>query len=128
MLENDLFQAENAARSTLALILAASGLLLGLGIAWRRFEISRELRTHERFARSVEQLGSERGDGSARTEARLGGIYALERLLLESEREYWPIMEVLTAYVRENAAWKPGREHTPSMGALVPPADVQAIM
>jgi uncharacterized protein YjbI with pentapeptide repeats len=127
VLENDLFQAENAARSTLGLILAAAGLLLGLGIVWRRFEISRELRTHERFARAVEQLGSERGDGSNRTEARLGGIYALERLLLESDREYWPVMEVLTAYVRENAAWKPG-ERASSAGPIVPPADIQAIL
>jgi uncharacterized protein YjbI with pentapeptide repeats len=129
VLENDLFQAENAARATLALIFGAGGLLLGLGIVWRRFEISRELRTHERFARAVEQLGSERGDGSARTEARLGGIYALEQLLLESEREYWPVMEVLTAYVRENAAWKPDeRAGSASAGPLIPPADIQAIM
>ena len=52
---------------TLALIFAAGGLLLGLGIAWRRFEVSRELRTHERFARAVEQLASDRSDGSPRT-------------------------------------------------------------
>jgi uncharacterized protein YjbI with pentapeptide repeats len=127
-LENDLFQAETAARSTLALILAAGGLLLGLSIAWRRYEISRELQTHERFAKAVEQLGSERSDGSARTEARLGGIYALERLLAESEREYWPIMEVLTAYVRENAAWKPDARSASASGPFILPADVQAIL
>src|SRR5207302_6886051 len=103
VLDADVFEAENAARLTLALIFAAGGLLLGLGIVWRRFEISRELRTHERFARAVEQLASDRSDGSPRTEARLGGIYALERLLIESDHEYWPVMEVLTAYVRENA-------------------------
>src|SRR6202011_4581852 len=56
VLDSNLFQAENAARSTLALILAAGGLLLGLGIGWRRLEISRELRTHDRFARAVEQF------------------------------------------------------------------------
>jgi hypothetical protein len=131
-LENDLFQAENAARSTLALILGAGGLLLGLGIVWRRWELSRELRTHERFAHAVEQLGSERGDGSARTEARLGGVYALEQLLLESEREYWPIMEVLTAYVRENAAWNAAERSSGGGGggggSHIPPADIQAIV
>src|SRR5207237_158133 len=89
LLDKELFQAETGARSTLALILAAGGLLLGLAIAWRRFEISRELRTHERFANAVEQLASERGDGSPRTETRLGGIYALERLAIASDREYW---------------------------------------
>jgi uncharacterized protein YjbI with pentapeptide repeats len=128
VLETDLFQAENAARSTLALILGAAGLLLGLGVGWRRYEISRELKTHERFARAVEQLGSERGDGSVRTEARLGGIYALERLLLESEHEYWPIMEVFTAYVRENAPWKETGAAGPRVGPFTPPADIQAIL
>ncbi len=123
-LEKELIDAENSARSTLALILAAGGLLLGMAIAWRRFEISRETLSHERFASAVEQLASERADGSARTEARLGGIYALERLAAESEHEYWPIMEVLTAYVRENAAWRPGASSAPPR----PGADIQAIL
>jgi uncharacterized protein YjbI with pentapeptide repeats len=126
-LETDLFQAENGARTTLALILAAGGLLLGLGIAWRRFEISRETRTHERFARAVDQLASERADGTPRTEARLGGIYALERLAVDSEREYWPVMEVLTAYVRENAAWTRAERGT-QPSALRLGADIQAIL
>src|SRR4029453_4229333 len=91
---------------TLALILGTSILRGGLTIASRRFEVSRELRSNERFASAVEQLASERADGSPRTETGLAGIYAMERLAIESEREYWPIMEVLTAYVRENAAWK----------------------
>jgi uncharacterized protein YjbI with pentapeptide repeats len=127
LLENSLFVAENAARSTLALILAAGGLLLGLGIGWRRLEISRDVRTHERFARAIEQLAGERSDGSARTETRLGGIYALERLLADSEREYWPVMEVLTAYVRENAALTAADRGTAS-GPLRPSADIQAVL
>ena len=124
VLDADVFQAENAARSTLALILAAGGLLLGLGMGWRRFEIGRELRTHERFARSVEQLASDRSDGSPRTESRLGGIYALERLLTDSEREYWPIMEVLTAYVRENAPLTTS-ERSAESGPVRPAADAR---
>ncbi len=126
-LENQLFEAENGARATLALILAATGVLLGSAIIWRRFEMSRELKTHERFARAVEQLASERGDGSARVEARLGGVYALERLATESAHEYWPVMEVLTAYVRENAAWKQG-ERVSGGGPFRPQADIQAVM
>jgi uncharacterized protein YjbI with pentapeptide repeats len=127
VLDNDVFQAENSARSTLALIIAAGGLLLGLGIAWRRFEISREVRTHERFAKAVEQLASDRSDGSPRTESRLGGVYALERLLADSDREYWPIMEVLTAYVRENAPLTTA-ERSSASGPLRPAADIQAIL
>jgi uncharacterized protein YjbI with pentapeptide repeats len=128
ILENQLFDAENAARSTLALILAAGGILLGSAIIWRRFEQSRELKTHERFASAVEQLASERGDGSARTESRLGGIYALERLALESEHEYWPIMEVLTAYVRDNAAFRQSDRALASGAPMRPAADIQAVM
>jgi uncharacterized protein YjbI with pentapeptide repeats len=126
-LEDQLLEAENGARASLALILAAAGLLLGFAIVWRRYEISRELKTHERFARAVEQLGSERADGSARTEARLAGAYALERLANESEREYWPVVEVLTAYVRENAAWK-GAERGMGGGVPRPAADIQAVL
>src|SRR5216683_2629447 len=36
-------------------------------------------------------------------ELRLGGIYVLERSAQESEKDHWPIMEVLTTYVREHA-------------------------
>jgi uncharacterized protein YjbI with pentapeptide repeats len=128
ILENQLFEAENAARSTLALILAAAGVLLGSGIIWRRFEQSRELKTHERFASAVEQLASDRGDGSPRTESRLSGIYALEQLATESEREYWPIMEVLTAYVRDNAAYRQSERASASGAPVHPSADIQAVL
>src|SRR5947209_5073974 len=89
-LENQQFEGENAARGTLALIFGATGLLLGLAIAWRRFEAARAARDQERFGRAVEQLASERTDGSPRTETRLGGIYALESIAADSERDYWP--------------------------------------
>ena len=61
----------------------------------------RERRITESFAKAVEQLGSDK------LETRLGAIYTLERISQESEREYWPIMETLTAYVREHAPWPP---------------------
>jgi hypothetical protein len=64
-------------------------------------DADRERRITESFAKAVEQLGSDK------LETRLGGIYTLERLAQESEREYWPIMETLTAYVREHAPWPP---------------------
>src|ERR687888_554601 len=104
LLDKELFQAENAARSTLAVIVGAAGLLVGLAAAWRRIEAGREARSYERFGQAIEQLASDRADGSPRTETRLGGIYALERIADESEKDYWPVMEVLTAYLRENAA------------------------
>src|SRR3982751_6161439 len=38
--------------------------------------------------------------GGPNLEVRLGAIYALERIPRDSERDHWPIMEVLCAYVR----------------------------
>ncbi len=42
-------------------------------------------------------------------EVRLGGIYALERIARDSPKDHWTIMEVLTAYVRENSPPNPKR-------------------
>ena len=56
---------------------------------------------------------------------RLGGIYALERIAKDSEKDHGPIMEVLTAYVREKAPRK--ENHKPQAGEK-PPTDIQAIL
>jgi hypothetical protein len=59
--------------------------------------VAQEGQITERFTRAVEQLGSEK------MEIRLGGIYALERIARDSEKDHWTVMEVLSAFVRENA-------------------------
>ena len=58
----------------------------------------------DRFTKAIAQLG----DGNMAI--RLGGIYALERIAKDSKKDHGPIMEVLTAYVRENA---PRQEEAP---------------
>jgi hypothetical protein len=68
-----------------------------------------ERRVTEAFTRAIDQLGSER------LEVRLGGIYALERISQESEEFHWPIMETLTAYVRENAPWPPREDNSQTL-------------
>ncbi len=129
-IENEILGTESLARATLGLLLGGGMLLAGLYVAWRRFEASREARVSERFTAAVEQLGSERPDGSPRMETRIGGIYALERIARESDHDYWPVMEVLSAYVRDNAPWN--RAEAPaersSDAAVVPRADVQAVL
>ena len=54
-------------------------------------------RISENFSRAVEQLSSDK------IEARLGGIYSLELLSRESDKQYWVVMEILTAFIRERA-------------------------
>jgi Pentapeptide repeats (8 copies) len=87
---------------TIAQILGGTALLSGLYFTWRTLQVNREGQITERFTRAIDQLGSEE------LEVRLGGIYALERIARDSERDHWPIMEVLTAYVRQHAPWRPG--------------------
>ena len=129
-----LFDAENTARVTIAQIIGGILLLVGIYFTWWRIEeaeetrnVSREGQLTERFSRAVEHLGSER------LEIRLGGIYALERIAHDSERDHWPVVEVLTAFVRENASWTgPSAESAPTTGLIEPTprlrADVQAIL
>ena len=60
-------------------------------------EADTQRRITESFARAIEQLGSEQ------LEVRLGGIHTLARIAQESPADHWPIMETLTAFVREKA-------------------------
>ena len=82
---------------TLAQIIAGTALLSGLYFTGRTLQVNREGQITERFTRAIDQLGSKE------LEIRLGGIYALERIARDSERDHGPIMEVLTAYVRQHA-------------------------
>jgi hypothetical protein len=99
----------NEYRRTWAQIIGGFGLLLGLYFTWRRVEISQDQQVTERFTRAIDQLGAtDDKTGNPRREVRLGGIYALERIARDSpKRDYSTVMEVLTAYVRENTPQAP---------------------
>jgi len=101
------FNSENEARKTLATILGGIVVVAGLYFTWQTVQIAREGQVTDRFTKAIEQLGAVDASGKKKLEVRLGGIYALERIANQSEKDYWPIMEVLTAYVRENAPRKP---------------------
>jgi uncharacterized protein YjbI with pentapeptide repeats len=112
-------QLENSYRATLAQILGGFAIEFGLYYTWRRItiaedelrttkenlEVSKESQITERFTRAIGQLGATDQSGNPATEIRLGGIYALERIANESVKDYWPIMEILTAYVRKNSSF-----------------------
>ena len=90
-----------------AIILAA-----GVFFTFKNWQTSREGQITERFTRAIQQLGD------PKLEVRLGGIYALERIARDSPRDHWTIMEVLTAFVRENAPWKD--DARPATAAALP--------
>lgn len=90
---------------TIAQILGGTALLLGLYFTWRTLQVNREGQITERFTRAIDQLGATDDAGDKLLEIRIGGIYALERIAKESQEDYWPIMQVFTAYVRHSARW-----------------------
>lgn len=53
--------------------------------------------TTDRIAKAVEQIGS---NNQATV---IGGIYSLEKIAQNSPEDHWQIMEILTAFVRENS-------------------------
>lgn len=79
---------------------------------------ARQRQQAERYARAAEQLGSQnRG-------TRIAAIYALGQLASDSDEFYWPIIQMLTSYVADNAVWK-GEAARPADQI---PSDVQAAM
>jgi len=119
----ELAQRENEYRKTLTQIIGGTAVLLGLYLTWlrirtteRNVEIASEGQITERFTRAIEQLGNKED-----LVVRLGGIYALERIAKDSEKDYWTIIEVLTAYVRENTKIKTDT-------GIKPSTDIQAIL
>ncbi len=157
-------EAENNVR--MALLQAISGVLLALGflVTWlqlgqaqkqftssqeqtqkqleqngTQLSIARTGQLADRFSRAMEQLGSTSPD------VRIGGVYALEGLLVDlgedpsanvqlsayQSADRQAIIEILTAYVRNHAPWDPGT--APQPGGVIPDlgaraADIQAVM
>ena len=116
----------DAYRGTLAVILIGAGIPYGLYLTQRLIvatedELRRAQEGH--ITEAIAHLGQEGDDNMG---IRLGGISALGQLAQDSEKDHGRIMEVLTAYVRENA---PRQEEDPSTPPEPPPpTDIRAIL
>lgn len=82
-------------------VLGGLVILFGAYLTWQNVLTNREAQITERFTRAIDQLGNKARD------VRVGAIYGLGRIARESQKDHGPIMEVLTAYVREHAPWPP---------------------
>ncbi len=111
---------EALGRTRTAVLALGAGAIAVTGALYtvRTFALNRRGQLTERFGRAIEHLGSDA------TAVRLGGIYSLERIAHESRDEYGPIVEILTAYIRENSAWPHGNNREPPAAS----AEVKAIM
>jgi hypothetical protein len=130
---------------TVAQILGGAFFLFTIYITWQNLAATLEKNQAEReknridlalaqekqitdlYVEAIKQLGQ------PEMAVRLGGIYALDRLARSSVKDKWPILEVLTAYVREESikpfrpAPAPGSQAAKN-GEIWPRTDVQAIL
>jgi len=133
----DYLELKGGIRNGLAQAIGGAAILLGLFFSWRNIrateksleishktnarnlEIAQEGQITERFTRAIDQLGSDK------LQVRLGGIYALERIARSSKQDHWPVMEILTAFVRANAVAIPDIPEKPSKTLN---ADIEAVL
>jgi Pentapeptide repeats (8 copies) len=66
-----------------------------LKVGQKNLKVTEDKQVTERFSKSIEHLGSKE------IEIRLGGIYALEQIAIDSAKYHWTIVEILSAFIRE---------------------------
>ena len=128
--KKDRIDLESKSRQTLAQILGGAALLVGLYFTSQTIRTAQEGQITDRFTKAIDQLGKDT------LAVRLGGIYALERIARDSESDHWAVMEVLTAFVREQAPAQTmspektsgERETKESQRERKLPSDIQAIL
>src|SRR5262249_30993601 len=99
--EKDRLATESGFRQTLVQLVGGAALLGGLYFTAQTLRTTQDGQITDRFTKAIGQIGDKE------LAVRLGGIYALERIANDSPKDHWQIMEVLTAYVRDNASWPP---------------------
>jgi uncharacterized protein YjbI with pentapeptide repeats len=128
----------NATNSTRQVLLTAVGgiaLIAGLAFTARTYQLTRRGQLSDRYNKGIGLLASEK------LTERLGGIYALEQVMRESEEEHETVVHVLAAFIRDRSPRKEAPATDTADAAPVeaatgrqnllptksgPPADVQA--
>lgn len=134
----DRARAINDIRTTLLQGLAGLALLVGAFFTWRQLRVSHRTQITARFTAAVEHLGSTNAD------VRIGAIFALERVAVDSREDRGSVAEVLCSFVQRNAPAAPlaerpvprdpahrrelARTHGGENPLAVRAADVQAAM
>jgi hypothetical protein len=108
LLANERTNAQNAVRTAGVAGLVAIGGVITVVYTVRTFRLTRLNQLSERYTKAVAQLGE------SKVEVRLGGIYALERLMYDSPSNQPTIVEVLAAYARHPPQDEPKKEFADS--------------
>ncbi len=138
--EAEEFKLEDEARKTWTQIVGGLALVVGFIFTYQNVvasqqaqETARETQFSNSFATATDDLGA------TDMEARLGGIYALERLATDASpdndfKQVRQVIEVLSAYVRKHAPsgteaqLLPSKTRAPDPPPKPPEADIQAIL
>ncbi|NJL41674.1 MAG: pentapeptide repeat-containing protein [Leptolyngbyaceae cyanobacterium SM1_4_3] len=123
-LRKDQVVLQNKVYETLVQGLGGAFFFVTAYLTWRNIKASEEKQITERFSQAVGFLGK------PELEVRLGGIYALERISRDSKKDYWQIIEILTAYVRTKAPVQSNNNHLNDEGnkKYDIPIDIQAVL
>ena len=101
----DMFGNVRSVLITLAAWVGVPFLIWRTWLADKQTNINREIHYTDLFTKAVESLGATRldphGMSAPIVEARIGAIFALERLAKNSHSDYGIIVETLSAYIRE---------------------------
>lgn len=89
-------------------------------VTMKALEMTREGQVTDRYSKAIEQLGS------SDMGVRIGGIYALERVARDSDRDHPAVMEVLAALVRQHSHDPSPRSGDTFASEFMIMADVQA--
>lgn len=95
--EKERLTLEDNIRKTWAQILGGLILLATLIPAYYTFVLNQEGQITDRFNKAVTNIGSNE------ITVRLGGLYALERIDKDSEKDHWTIVEIISSFVRERS-------------------------
>lgn len=126
----DRADAVNATRQILLASVAGLALLTGAGYTARTFYLGRRGQLTDRYAKAIGLLASDK------LAERVGAVYALEHLMIESERDHSTVVEVLAAFVRdrttpttaEDAPWDAEHNHEGGNDRPRVETDVQAAL
>ena len=88
----------------------------------QQLQIAEQGQITDRYNAAITHLGS------ASTDIRLGGIYALQRLMQDSPRDQPTIIAVLCAYIRNQTTETAAKPRRPPTHAGQPPTDIQAAL
>jgi Pentapeptide repeats (8 copies) len=96
--QKDIAKAISDVRTSLLQVVVGVAGAAALYFTWQTYLLGREGRASDNFIKAIDQLGNQA------IHARVGGIVGLGRLLRTAtvDGDYWPLMDVLTAFVRQS--------------------------